>query len=277
MPAPVRLTVERKFSMDLGLKNKVALVAAASQGLGKASAMGLAREGARLVICSRNEESINRTAAEITSQTGAVVIPVAADVSKVPDISQFVQTAVQEFGKIDILINNAGGPPTGHILKLPDEEWSRGVQLTLMSVVRMVREVIPHMQQQKWGRIISIVSIAAKQPINELLISSTLRPGILGLTKVLSNQYAADNITVNTVCPGLILTKRQEELSVSRAADRNLSLEQYLEESAKAIPAGRLGRPEEIGDVVTFLASEQASYINGVNLLADGGSARGIH
>lgn len=263
--------------MDLGIRKKVALVAAASQGLGKASAFALAKEGARLVICSRNEEAIKKTAAEVASQTGSAVVPVVADVSKAEDITRFVQAAFKEFGTVDILVNNAGGPPTGHILKLPDEEWSRGVQLTLMSVIRMAREVLPHMQKQKWGRIISIVSIAAKQPINELLISSTLRPGILGLTKVLANQYAADNITVNTVCPGLILTKRQEELSVSRAADRNLSLEQYLEESAKAIPAGRLGRPEEIGNVVAFLASEQASYINGVNLLVDGGAARGIH
>jgi 3-oxoacyl-[acyl-carrier protein] reductase len=146
-----------------------------------------------------------------------------------------------------------------------------------MSVIRMVRQVLPMMQKQRWGRIISIVSIAAKQPINELLISSTLRPGILGLSKVLANQYAADNITVNTICPGLILTKRQEELSESRAADRKMTIEQYLEESARAIPAGRLGRPEEIGNVVAFLASDQASYINGVNLLVDGGAAKGIH
>jgi 3-oxoacyl-[acyl-carrier protein] reductase len=263
--------------MDLGLKNKVALVAAASQGLGRASAVALAREGACVVICSRSEEKIKKAAAEIASQTGTTVVPVAADVSNAQDIVRFVQTAVREFGKVDVLVNNAGGPPTGHILNLPDDEWARGVQLTLMSVIRMVREVLPHMQKQRWGRIISIVSIAAKQPINELLISSTLRPGILGLTKVLANQYAADNITVNTVCPGLILTKRQEELSVSRAADRKMTLEEYLEESARTIPAGRLGRPEEVGDVVTFLASEQASYINGVNLLVDGGSAKGIH
>jgi 3-oxoacyl-[acyl-carrier protein] reductase len=263
--------------MDLGLRNRVALVAAASQGLGKASALSLAREGARLFICSRNEERVRQTAAEIKNQTGAVVVPVVADVSVSADITRFVQTALTQFGAIDILVNNAGGPPTGHISRLPDEEWERGIQLTLMSIIRMVREVLPSMQKQRWGRIISIVSIAAKQPINELLISSTLRPGILGLTKVLSNQYAADNITVNTVCPGLILTKRQEELSISRAADRNVTPEQYLEESARAIPAARIGRPEEIGDVVAFLASEKASYINGVNLLVDGGMAKGIH
>lgn len=263
--------------MDFGLRNKVALVAAASQGLGKASALSLAREGARLVICSRNEQSIKKTAEEIRSATGAVVVPVVADVSKEGDIEAFVQTAIREFGTVHVLVNNAGGPPTGHILKVSDEEWAKGVQLTLMSVIRFVRAVLPNMENQQWGRIISIVSIAAKQPINELLISSTLRPGILGLSKVLSNQYAKDNITVNTICPGLILTKRQEELSVSRAADKSMTLEDYLSENAKTIPAGRLGRPEEIGNVVAFLASEQASYINGVNLLVDGGATRGIH
>jgi 3-oxoacyl-[acyl-carrier protein] reductase len=263
--------------MDLGLKNKVALVAAASQGLGKASAFALAQEGARLVICSRKEESVKATAEEIRAKTGATVVSVAADVSKKEDIRKFVQTAIREFGTVHVLVNNAGGPPTGHILSMPEAEWEKGIQLTLMSVIRLVREVLPFMEKQHWGRIVSIVSIAAKQPINELLISSTLRPGILGLSKVLSNQYAKDNITVNTVCPGLILTARQEELSVSRAADNNMTLEEYLVDSAKAIPAGRLGSPEEIGNVVAFLASEQASYINGVNVLVDGGSARGIH
>jgi 3-oxoacyl-[acyl-carrier protein] reductase len=263
--------------MDFGLRNKVALVAAASQGLGKASAFALAQEGARLVICSRNEQSIRKTAEEIRSKTGATVLPVVADVSKGGDIEAFVQTAIKEFGTVHVLVNNAGGPPTGHVMKVSDDEWAKGVQLTLMSVIRFIRAVLPKMEDQHWGRIISIVSIAAKQPIDELLISSTLRPGILGLTKVLSNQYAKDNITVNTICPGLILTKRQEELSVSRATDKNMRLEEYLSESAKTIPAGRLGRPEEIGNVVAFLASEQASYINGVNLLVDGGAARGIH
>lgn len=263
--------------MDFGLRNKVALVAAASQGLGKASALSLAQEGARLVICSRNEQSINRTAEEIRAKTGAIVLPVVADVSIEADVTRFVQAAINEFGTVHVMVNNAGGPPTGHVLTVTDEEWAKGVQLTLMSVIRFIRAVLPSMENQHWGRIISIVSIAAKQPINELLISSTLRPGILGLTKVLSNQYAKDNITVNTICPGLILTKRQQELSVSRAAERNMTLEEYLSESARAIPAGRLGRAEEIGDVVAFLASEKASYINGVNLLVDGGASRGIH
>jgi 3-oxoacyl-[acyl-carrier protein] reductase len=263
--------------MDLGLKNKVALVAAASHGLGKASAFALAKEGAQLVICSRKENSVQRTADEIRAKTGANVLGVVADVSRKEDCQRFVQTAIGQFGTVHVLVNNAGGPPTGHVLSIPEEEWEKGIQLTMMSVIRLVREVLPFMEKQHWGRIISIVSIVAKQPINELLISATLRPGILGLSKVLSNQYAKDNITVNTICPGLILTNRQEELSVSRAADKKMTLEEYLADSAKAIPAGRLGSPEEIGNVVAFLASEQASYINGVNLLVDGGAAKGIH
>lgn len=263
--------------MNFGLKDKVALVAASSQGLGKASAMALAQEGAKLVICSRNEKAINETAEEIRTKTGATVLPVMADVSKAGDINKLVESAVNVYGTVHVLVNNAGGPPTGHIRSMTDGEWEKGVQLTLMSVVRLTREILPLMEKQRWGRVITIVSIVAKQPINELLISSTIRPGLLGLSKVLSNQYAKDNITVNTICPGLILTKRQEELSASRAAEKNMTFEEYLTDSAKAIPTGRLGKPEEIGNVVTFLASEQASYINGVNLLVDGGMAKGVY
>ncbi|MEX1276292.1 MAG: SDR family oxidoreductase [Bacteroidota bacterium] len=263
--------------MDLGLKNKIAVVTASSQGLGKASAMALAREGAKVVLCSRVEKTLRQTAEEIRTKTGATVLPVVADVSRASDITRLVETALKEFGTIHVLVNNAGGPPVGHLMSIPDEEWGKGVELTLMSVVRLMRAVLPSMEKQDWGRVITIVSVAAKQPINELLISSTLRPGILGLSKVLSNQYAGNNITVNTVCPGLILTKRQEELSASRAAEKKMSFEEYLVESAKTIPTGRLGRPEEIGNVVAFLASEQGSYINGVNLLVDGGLAKGIY
>ena len=160
---------------------------------------------------------------------------------------------------------------------MTDAQWEQGFQLTLMSMVRCTRAVLPHMIAQSWGRVITITSIAAKQPINELLLSSTFRPGILGLTRVLSSLHAGRNITVNTVCPGFVLTKRQEELSHARAAQRNTTYEVYLKDQATTIPAGRLGRPEEVGNVVAFLASEQASYINGVNLLVDGGLAKGIH
>jgi 3-oxoacyl-[acyl-carrier protein] reductase len=263
--------------MDLKLKNKIAVVAAASQGLGKASAMALAQEGAKVVVCSRREKEIREAADEIKKKTGSVVIPVVADVTKPDDIKKLVSETVNRLGAIHILVNNAGGPPTGAIESLTDEEWQKGHELTLMSVIRTTREVLPLMIKQQWGRIITIVSIVAKQPINELLISSVIRPGIFGLTKVLANLHAKDNITINSVSPGHILTKRQEELSVSRSKQRGVTVEEYFKQAIREIPAGRLGMPEEIGDVVAFLASEQASYINGTNLLVDGGAAKGIH
>jgi 3-oxoacyl-[acyl-carrier protein] reductase len=263
--------------MNLGLKNKIAIVTAASQGFGKASALALAQEGATVVICSRRQKEISEAANEIQKTTNATVIPLVADVTKPEDIERLVTETKQRFGTVHVLVNNAGGPPTGDILSLKDEDWQKGHDLTLMSMVRLTRAVLPMMIQQRWGRIITITSIAAKQPINELLLSSAIRPGILGLTKVLANQYAKDNITVNTVCPGHTLTKRQEELAASHAAAQNISMEQYLKETAGAIPAARLGRPEEIGNVIAFLASEQASYVNGVNMLVDGSAAKGIH
>jgi 3-oxoacyl-[acyl-carrier protein] reductase len=197
--------------MDFRLKNKIAIVTAASQGLGKASAMALAQEGATVVICSRRQKEITETAEEIKKVTGSTVIPIVADVTKLDDIKKLVAETRARFGKIHILVNNAGGPPTGTIASLTDEDWQKGHELTLMSVIRLTREVLPIMTEQQWGRIITIVSIVAKQPINELLISSVVRPGIFGLTKVLANLHAKDNITVNTICPGHILTKRQEE------------------------------------------------------------------
>jgi 3-oxoacyl-[acyl-carrier protein] reductase len=263
--------------MNLGLKNRIAIVTAASQGLGKASALALAQEGATVVICSRRQKEITEAADEIQKTTNATVIPLTADVTKPEDIERLVSETKQRFGTVHILVNNAGGPPVGDILTLTDEDWRKGHELTLMSMVRLTRAVLPMMIQQQWGRIITVTSIAAKEPIDELLLSSAIRPGILGLTKVLANLYAKKNITVNTVCPGHTLTKRQEELAASRAATKNISMEQYLKDTAGAIPAARLGRPEEIGNVIAFLASEQASYVNGVNMLVDGSAAKGIH
>lgn len=263
--------------MDLGIKNRIALVAASSQGLGRAVAFSLANEGVHLAICARDQKSITTTAEEIRTKTGVTVLPIVADVSSSSDIDTLVDETVKEFGKIDILVNNAGGPPTGTLSALPDSEWERGFQLTMMSMVRLTKAVLPIMVKEQWGRVLSIVSIAAKEPINDLLVSSTLRPGILGISKVLANQYGQFNITVNTVCPGYILTQRQEELSQSRAAETKLSMEEYLADRARDIPIGRLGNPEELGDVITFLASMRASYINGANIVVDGGQVKGIY
>lgn len=263
--------------MDFRIKEKIALVTAASQGLGKAAALSLAREGATVAICARNKETLMHTAQEIVAETHTTVLPLVADVSNAHEIDLLVNAVKNEFGTVHILVNNAGGPPTGTIGALTDGEWQQGYELTMMSMIRLTRAVLPMMEQQRWGRVISLVSLAAKEPIDSLLISSTLRPGILGLTKVLANQYGKFGITVNTVCPGYVLTKRMEELSRSRSASSSMSYEQYLEQSASNIPIGRLGKPEEIGDVVAFLASDCASYVTGANLLVDGGQSKGIH
>lgn len=262
--------------MDLGLTHKVAFVAASSQGLGKAAAISLAKEGVKLAICSRDIGKLNFAAEEIRTLTGVQVLPIACDVTLPDDIERAVNATLHHYGRIDILVNNAGGPPAGKISKVTDHEWESGFELTMMSMIRMTRAVLPSMERQKWGRVISIVSLSARQPIDELLISSTLRPGILGLTKVLANQYGIHGITVNSVCPGYFLTQRQRDLGVARSKERNISMEEYLKESAQNIPVGRLGRPEELGDVIAFLASERASFINGESILVDGGQAKGL-
>jgi 3-oxoacyl-[acyl-carrier protein] reductase len=272
--------------MDLGLKGRVAIVCAASQGLGRAAAAGLAAEGAHVVICSRDEGRVRRAADEIMASLSVrsgnqpaatpVVVPVVADITSAADTQRLVSTAFERFGRIDILVNNTGGPPVGLFAKLDDELWDNGIQLTLMSLVRMIREVLPVMQRQHWGRIINITSVAAKQPIYDLVISSTLRPGILGLTKVLAGRYGSEGILINNVAPGYILTARQEEIARARAAERGITLEQYFEESAREVPLSRLGRPDELADAIVFLASERGSYINGATLSVDGGLSRGL-
>ncbi|MBE0648891.1 MAG: SDR family oxidoreductase [Bacteroidales bacterium] len=263
--------------MELHLTSKIALVTASSKGLGKAAAMSLAKEGATVIVCSRNKKEIELAADEIRRVSGAEVLPVVADVSRAEQIGMLFETIRERFGTLHVLVNNAGGPPTGDILTMTDEEWRQGYELTLMSMVRLTREALPLMIKQQWGRIITITSITGKQPVNDLLISSALRPGIHGLSKVLSNKYAKDNITVNTICPGFIHTERQQDLMQQRSATKNITPEEYMAEIVRDIPAGRMGKLAEVGDVIAFLSSENASYISGVNLLVDGGLARGIH
>ncbi len=264
--------------MDLKLHNKIALVTAASQGLGKAAAGALAREGATVIICSRKRASIERAAREIREESGgAHVTPFVADVSRAQAIAGLLADVRRKFGTLHVLVNNVGGPPTGDILSMPESDWKNGLESILMSAVRLIRGALPFMIAQRWGRVITITSITAKQPITDLLISSVARPGLLGLTRVLSNRYATKNITFNTILPGLILTQRQEELMAARSKTKRVSAEKYMADAVKEIPAGRFGRPDEIGAVIAFLASEQASYVNGANLLVDGGLARGIH
>jgi 3-oxoacyl-[acyl-carrier protein] reductase len=264
--------------MNLGLRGKFGIVCAASQGLGRAAATALAREGASIVICSRDRKRVNEAAAAMrrTAAKGAEVVPMVADMSSASDIERLVRAALKRFGRIDILVNNAGGPPVAAFPDLSDEAWEQGTRLTLMGTVRCIRAVLPHMKKQGWGRVVTITSIAARQPINDLVISSSIRPGLLGLTKVLGNQYSADGICINAVAPGFILTDRQKEIGAARAKARGTTFEEYLKESAREIPLGRLGRPEELADVIAFLCSERASYVTGTTITVDGGLARGI-
>jgi len=263
--------------MDLGLKEKFALVTAASQGLGYAAAEAIAREGATVMICARGKKVVNEAVARLSDLTGSRVVGIVADVSREADIRLLRNTVKKEFGGLDILVCNAGGPPRGGVLTLSDSEWRKAFNLTLMSTIRLIRSFLPGMISRRWGRIVTITSVAAKQPINDLLISSVLRPGIQGLSKVVSTQHATANITVNTVLPGYVLTARQKEIFGGRARTSGRPLDDLLGEVTGEIPAARMGNPAEIGDVIAFLVSEKASYINGVNLLVDGGYARGIH
>ncbi len=262
--------------MDLGLKNKIALVAASSQGLGRAIAESLAEEGATVIISARDKKILAAAAEEISAKTKGEVVPVPADMSKAKEIEKLVRTVIKKFGTIHILVNNAGGPPVETFDRLSDQSWEKGVQLTMMSAIRLTKAVLPFMQQQHWGRIITVNSITGKQPIQELVISSTLRPGLIGLTRVLATQYAKDGILINTVCPGFILTKRQEEISKVRSAKSKISVEEYFASQTKEIPLGRYGTPQEIGDVVAFLASSRASFITGATISVDGGMMKGL-
>jgi 3-oxoacyl-[acyl-carrier protein] reductase len=204
------------------------------------------------------------------------VLPVVADLSRPRHIQSLVRKTVHEFGRIDILVTNAGGPPVATFPILDDEQWEQGIALNLMSTIRCIRAVIPHMQEQKWGRIINITSISAKQPIPDLVISSTIRPGILGLSRVLATQYAHEGILINSVAPGYFMTARQKEISTKRAAEKNLGIEEYLQQAAADIPMRRYGTPDELADVIVFLGSVRASYLTGATVSVDGGLSKGL-
>ncbi len=257
--------------MDLQLNNKVALVLAASKGLGKAIATTLAAEGATVIIASRNAEELNRTAAIIEQQTGRKVTALPTDVSKAEDITHLIETTGQQFGQIDILINNAGGPPFGKFEDFGDLQWQQAFELNLLSFARTSRQVVPYMKKAGSGRIINVISGSVKSIFPNSVLSTSVRLGVVGMAKLLSEELGIYNITVNNVGAGLILTDRvKETLSPDRDAD------EQIKEKVKAIPLGRIGKPEEFAAVVAFLASAQASYVTGTTLQIDGGAGRNI-
>ncbi|HEY5966891.1 MAG TPA: SDR family oxidoreductase [Chitinophagaceae bacterium] len=248
--------------MELGLKNKIAFVAASSQGLGKAVAIELAKEGAKLIINGRNKENLESTKLEIEKISGGEVLALAGDLSNDNEREQIIKNSLQVYDQIDILITNTGGPPTGKFEDFKKEDWDKTYQSLLVSVVGLINGFLPGMKQQRWGRIIAITSQAVKQPVNNLVLSNSIRASVAGLMKTLSNELGIHNITVNNIMPGYTETDRLKKLVEKNSAFANAKNE---------IPLGRFGRPEEFAAAVTFLASERAGYITGVSLAVDGG------
>ena len=262
--------------MDLGLEGKVAVVCAASRGLGYACARELASEGAKVVICSRSEEKISSAAARIEKETDSPVVGVAADVSRPEAAEIVVGTAVEKFGAVNILVNNTGGPPPGPFEAHDDDAWLAAFELNLLSAVRFSRAVAAPMRAAGGGRIINITSVAVKQPVDSLILSNSVRAGVVGLAKTLSNELAADGILVNNVCPGFIETDRSVSIIKGRAANEGKTYDEVLETLCAGIPLGRMGQPRELAALVAFLASERAGYITGATIQVDGGLLRAL-
>lgn len=257
--------------MDLGLKNKIALVAAGSRGLGRAVAEELADEGASLVLCARDSATLDETAAAIATSSNAHVLAVPADVTVTDDIKRVVATGIERFGRIDILVTNAGGPPAGRFDQLTHEQWEEAIRLTLFSAIELTRQVLPGMKERRWGRILNITSIAVKQPVDNLLLSNSLRAGLTGFARTLANEVAADGVTVNNIMPGYTRTERLDELAQMMAEKQGISADEFRGKWEKEIPMGRLGEPREFAALAAFLVSERASYITGTSIQVDGG------
>ena len=259
--------------MDLELTGRVALVTAASKGLGRATATQLAAEGARVMISSRGADQLARTAQEIADATGAQVEHCPADVA---DLDRLLRETQERLGGIDVLVNNAGGPPPGGFDALDDAMWQQAFELNLLSTVRLFRGVLPHMREQGWGRIVTVASSSIKQPIDNLTLSNTFRVGLLGLAKSVALEVAPDGVLVNTIGPGRIATDRVASLDAGRAEKTGQSVEEVRAQSEKGIPLGRYGTAEEFGKVAAFLASGANTYVTGQNFLVDGGMVRAI-
>ena len=260
--------------MDLGLGDKVALVAASSRGLGRAVAAELAREGASLVLCARGGEALRRAAREIGDATGVRVVAVEADVAEPEGRTRLLAEAMAAFGRVDVLVTNGGGPPAGPFEAHAPAAWSEAVRQNLESVVELTRAVLPGMKARRWGRIINVTSIAVKQPVDNLILSNSIRAAVTGFARTLANEVASHNITVNNVMPGYTRTQRVVDLATRNAELRQTSVAEEQAGWERQIPMGRLGEPAEFGAMVAFLASERASYTTGASIPVDGGWIR---
>lgn len=262
--------------METGLRGRVAIVAASSQGIGRAAAAAFAAEGARVAMCARTEKTLLAAAEEIRSRHGAEVFAQPLDVTDDAGIRAFVEAVVQRFGSVDICVTNAGGPPAKNFLSTTAEEWQKAAEQNFLSVVHFARAVIPHMQRKRWGRVVTITSVAVKQPIADLVLSNAVRAAVVGLVKSLANEFGKDGITVNNVAPGYTLTDRSKNLAGARALAAGVTPEDILKSWEAEVPLRRLARPEEAADAILWLASERASYVTGQTLLVDGGIYKGI-
>lgn len=262
--------------MDLGIRNRAALVGGSSAGIGLASARALAAEGARVAMVARREPELKHAADAVAKEFGVQTLAIRADLQEQGECERAVEETVRAFGALDILVPNAGGPKAGHFVELSAEDWEKGFRLTFLTTSRLMHAAIPHMQKGGWGRIAIIGSLVTSEPRAELAISSGVRPGLVALTRLLARTHGKDGITVNMVSPGYTRTERVIEVANAKREETGRGAMQALRAIAADIPVGRLAEPEEIGAVVAFLCSEQAAFVNGVNLLVDGGQDRGI-
>ena len=262
--------------MDLGLKGRVALVAASSQGLGLATAEAFAAEGCRVAMCARNQQTLAAGADKIRKQYDAEVLTEAFDVTEAAAVSRFVAAVAGKFGSVDICVTNAGGPPAKGFLAASLEDWQKAIDANFLSTVYFAREVIPHMQRKRWGRIITITSITTKQPVADLVLSNAVRAAVVGLVKSLANEFGKDGILVNNVGPGFTATDRLKELAKARSSASGKSEQEIFDAWAADAPVKRLGNPRELAETIVWLASERASYITGQTVLVDGGMYKGL-
>ena len=262
--------------MDLGIKGRVALVAASSQGIGLATAEAFAAEGCKVAMCARNREALNAGEEKIRKQHKVEVFTEAFDVTDPAAVTRFVAAVTAKFGSVDICVTNAGGPPAKGFLAASLEDWQKAINANFLSTVYFAREVIPHMQHKKWGRIITITSITTKQPVSDLVLSNAVRAAVVGLVKSLANEFGKDGILVNNVGPGFTATDRLKELAKARAAATGKPEQEFLDTWASEAPLKRLGEPRELAETIVWLASERASYITGQTVLVDGGMYKGL-
>ncbi len=262
--------------MDLGLKGKVALVAAASKGLGFAIARELAMEGASVVMCARQRDTIDAAAKAIGDESKSPVLAVVADVAKAADLDRLRDEAFARFGRVDVLVTNGGGPPPGRFEALTPAHWQAAAEGTLFSAIELARRVLPGMRERRWGRVLNVTSISVKQPVENLMLSNSLRAAVTGWARTLANEVASDGVTVNCMLPGFTRTERMDELSRANAAKENVTPAEILARWEHEIPMRRLGEPREFAALAAFLASERASYISGQSIAVDGGWIQSI-